>query len=179
MRSWELKAELEMVLRSRWEIELEFTDEFQLFEKEFRNDLTELRVGWDARDGRSLFAVAGAGVNFDSDLALYGAEISWPLNSALRVEYSLTRLELVPDPEGDTTWIQVLEGVYTFNPDLFLKLFAQSNTATDKVNVQATWVWRYKPPFGALQVAYQRGTSGVGEVSEQGDTLFVKSSWVF
>jgi hypothetical protein len=40
-------------------------------------------------------------------------------------------------------------------------------------------VWRFLPPFGQLQVAYQRGTSPLGEVSEQGDTLFTKLAWVF
>ena len=179
LRSWELEADVEVVLRSRWEVELDYAEEFELFEKEFRNDLTELRAGWDARDGRSIFAYAGNGVNFDSDLTLYGAELAWPFGGKLRLEYSLTRLELMPDPEGDTTWIHVLEGVYAFGPDLFIKLFAQSNTATDKVNIQATGVWRFRPPFGALQVAFQRGTSDVGEVSEQGNTLFVKFSWVF
>jgi hypothetical protein len=49
----------------------------------------------------------------------------------------------------------------------------------DKLNIQAVWVWRFKPPFGSVQVAYQRGTSEIGEVSTQGDTLFTKLSWVF
>ena len=84
-----------------------------------------------------------------------------------------------PDPENETTWIPVFNGVYNFNPDLFIKLFLQTNTAVDKLNIQAVWVWRFKPPFGSFQVAYQRGTSEVGEVSSQGDTLFTKLSWVF
>ncbi len=79
-----------------------------------------------------------------------------------------TRLELDPDPELETTWIHVFNGVYYFNPDLFIKLFLQTNTAVDKLNIQAVWVWRFKPPFGSIQVAYQRGTSEIGEASEQG-----------
>jgi hypothetical protein len=43
------------------------------------------------------------------------------------------------------------------------KLFVQSNSAIDKDNVQALFVWRFKPPFGSLQVAYQRGTSALGD----------------
>ena len=54
-----------------------------------------------------------------------------------------------------------------------------STTALDKENIQALWVWRFKPPFGSLQVALQRGTSLLGERSEQGNTLFTKLSWVF
>ncbi len=179
LRSWELDAEVSMVLRNGWEFEIEYTDEFELFEKEFRNDLTELKGGWDGRDGRSIFAFVGTGVNFDSDLKLYGAEASWAVGDSVRLEYSVTRLVLEPDPEGDTTWIHVFETVYSFDPDLFIKLFLQTNSAIDKLNVQAVWVWRFIPPFGSLQVAYQRGTSELGEISDQGNTLFTKLSWVF
>jgi hypothetical protein len=118
-------------------------------------------------------------VNFDSALTLYGARATWLFGDPWRLGYSLNRLELDPDPEGDTTWIHVFEAMYTFNPDLFVKLFAQTNSAIDKVNVRVVGVWRFKPPFGSLQLAYQRGTSEAGEVSTQGDTVFTKISWVF
>jgi len=179
LRSWEFDSEFDFVFRSGWEIELEVTEEYEVFEKGFRNNLVRLETGWDSRDGRSFKVFAGTGVNFDSDLRLYGAEIEWAFGDRLRLEYSATRLELDPDPELETTWIHVFNGVYYFNPDLFIKLFLQTNTAVDKLNIQAVWVWRFKPPFGSFQVAYQRGTSDVGEASQQGDTLFTKLSWVF
>jgi hypothetical protein len=179
LRSWELEPEVNVVFRNGWEVEVSRVDEYQLFEKGFRNDRTVVQAGWDGRDGRSVFAFAGRGVNFDSDLRLYGAEVDWAFGDSWRLGYSLTRLELDPDPENDTTWIHVLETVYQFNPDLFVKLFVQSNSAIDKLNVQAVGVWRFKPPFGSFQIAYQRGTSQQGEVSTQGDTIFTKLSWVF
>jgi hypothetical protein len=179
LRSWELDAEVDFVFRRGFEIELEVLDEYQVFEKGFRNHRVQLETGWDSRNGRSVFVFAGTGVNYDSDLTLYGAEIGWAFGDRLRLEYSATRLELDPDPEDETTWIHVFNGIYNFNPDNFLKLFLQTNTAVDKVNIQAVWVWRFKPPFGSLQVAYQRGTSEIGESSDQGDTLFTKLSWVF
>ncbi len=178
LRTWELDAELELTFRNGIVVELERIDDYQLFEKGFRNDRTVLEVGWDGRDGRSVRAFAGRGVNFDSDLTLYGASAGWVVGDAWRLAYSLTRLELDPDPDGDTTWIHVFETDYAFNPDLFVKFFAQTNSAIDKVNVQAVGVWRFKPPFGSLQLAYQRGTSETGAVSTQGDTIFVKLSWV-
>jgi hypothetical protein len=178
LRSWELDAEIDIVLRSGWEFEIERIDEYQLFEDEFRNDRTVATVGWDGRDGREIEVFAGAGVNFDSDLSLWGMEASWPIGR-LRLGYSLTRLNLDPDPEDDSTWIHVVEGRYTFNPDLFIKLFVQTNSAIDKDNIQALFVWRFKPPFGSFQVAYQRGTSDFGEESTQDDTIFTKLAWVF
>ena len=40
------------------------------------------------------------------------------------------------------------------------------------------FVYRYLPPFGTIQVAYQRGTAEFGERSNQGNTLFIKLTTV-
>ena len=160
-------------------IEIEYSDEFKLFEKEFRNKLVKTELGWDDRAGTSFFAGYGIGTNFDSDIRLFEAEANVRISKAWAVEYSFTRLELTPDPELETTSIHVLRTSYYFNPDLFVKLLVQTNSAIDKNNIQALVVWRMLPPFGALQVAYQRGTSELGEESDQDDTLFAKFSWVF
>ena len=179
LRSTQLDARVEVVFRNGWEFQVEHVDEFQLFEKEFRNDRTVFTVGWDGRDGHAISAYAGSGFNFDNDLTLYGAQVQWPFGDRWRLSYDLTRLELKPDLSNETTTIHVLEILYSFTPDLFLKLFVQTNSAIDKDNVQALWVWRFKPPFGSLQIAFQRGTSEQGQQSQQGDSFFTKLSWVF
>ena len=76
------------------------------------------------------------------------------------------------DPGGDVT---MFGRVKRDGP----KLLAQTNSAIDKENVQALVVWRVLPPFGSIQLAYQRGTSEFGEQSVQGDTFFAKVAWVF
>ena len=43
----------------------------------------------------------------------------------------------------------------------------------------AAFVYRYRPPFGTIQLAYQRGTAAFGQRSDQGDTLFLKLTGVF
>lgn len=101
-------------------------------------------------------------------------------NSAARLgEYELERLVLDPDPEGESTWIHVVRGDQFFTPNLYVKLFFQTNSAIDRQNVQAVFVYRYRPPFGTIQLAYQRGTAEFGERSEQGNTFFVKVTAVF
>ncbi|MEN8162761.1 MAG: DUF5916 domain-containing protein [Acidobacteriota bacterium] len=179
LRSWELDANVAFIFRSGWELGVAHIDEFKLFEKEFRNDRTVLTAGWDGRDGHRISVHAGSGVNFGSDLLLYGANVAWKFGDRLRLSCSATRLDLDPDPENNTTWIHVLETLYAFNPDLYVKLFVQANSAIDKLNIQAVGVWRFKPPFGSIQLAYQRGTSALGQSSDQGNTLFTKLSWVF
>ena len=93
--------------------------------------------------------------------------------------YDLTNLELEPDPDNESTLIHVFETLYSFNPDPFVKLFVQTNSAIGKENIQLLGVWRFEPPFGSLQIAYQRGTSNQGQQSQQGDSIFTKLSWVF
>jgi hypothetical protein len=91
----------------------------------------------------------------------------------------LERLTLDPDPDKQGTWIHVLRTDQFFTKDLFLRLFFQTNSAIDRKNVQAVFVYRYLPPFGTIQVAYQRGTAAFGQRSTQGDTLFLKATTVF
>ncbi len=179
LRSWEVDAEVDVQFRNGWEFEIEHIDEFKLFEKEFRNDRTTLMVGWDGRDGRSVSAFAGSGFNFDNDLTLYGANVQWPVGDRWRFSYELTRLELKPNLNNDSTTIHVFDVLYAFHPDLFAKVFVQTNATIDKENIQVLWVWRFQPPFGSLQLAYQRGTSEQGQQSQQGDTFFTKFAWVF
>jgi hypothetical protein len=179
LRSWDLDAEVEFKFRSGWEIELSHSEEFKLFEKEFRNDYSSIELGWDSRNGRGIYASVAKGVNYDSDLLLYKAGLYWPIGDKWRFNYEFTWLDLDPDPELESTSIHVFETIYAFNADMYAKLFLQTNSAISKENVQALWVWRIKPPFGSLQLAYQRGTSERGQESEQDDTFFTKLSWVF
>ena len=67
----------------------------------------------------------------------------------------------------------------SFTKDLFLRLFLQTNSAIDRNNIQASFVYRYLPPFGTLQLAHQRGTAAFGQRSTQGNTLFVEATTVF
>jgi len=179
LRSWELDAEVDIVFSSRWEVEISYVDEFELFEKEFRNSITKVEFGYDNRAGRSIVVGVGTGRNFDSDLELATVEAEFKISDAWDFSYELTWLELDPDPENESTWIHVLRSSYYFTNDLFVSLFVQTNSVISKENVQLLGVWRFKPPFGSLQIAYQKGTSEIGTPSEQGDTLFTKFSWVF
>jgi hypothetical protein len=179
LRSWEFDAEVDIVFSSRWEVEISYVDEFELFEKEFHNSITSVEFGYDNRAGRSIVVGVGTGTNFDSDLELVKVEAEFKISDAWDFSYELTWLELDPDPEMESTWIHVLRSSYYFTNDLFVSLFVQTNSVISKENVQLLGVWRFKPPFGSLQIAYQRGTSEFGTPSEQGDTLFTKLSWVF
>lgn len=170
---------IDVQFRNRWTAAVEYTEEFKRFERDFRNWQVGFQVGYNTRAYQSVRASYEFGRNFDSDYRLWRAQARYKVTDALSAEYELQRLWLDPDPENESTWIHVIRGSQFFTKDLFLRLFFQTNSAIDRRNVQAVFVWRYLPPFGSLQLAYQRGTAEFGQRSGQGNTLFLKMTTVF
>jgi len=170
LRSWQIDESIEFELRNRISAEVAFSEEFKRFEKDFQNRQTTLTLGYNTRAFQSAQVRYRFGKNFDSDFQLWSAAGAYKVTRQLSVEYELQRLMLDPDPDDDSTWIHVVRINQFFTRDLFLRVFYQTNSAIDR---------RYRPPFGTIQVAYQRGTAAFGERSDQGDTLFLKLTGVF
>jgi len=179
LRSWKVDQSLNVEFRNRLSTEVSLSEEFKLFEKDFRNRQVGFDLGYNTREYESVQAGLKFGRNFDADFVLWTASARHKVTSELSTEYSLERLVLDPDPERQGTWIHVLRADQFFTKDLFLRLFFQTNSAIDRKNLQAVFVYRYLPPFGTIQVAYQRGTAAFGQRSAQGDTLFLKVTTVF
>lgn len=179
LRSWQIDQGLEVDWRNRLTTSLDYSEEFKLFEDEFRNRQVGAEIGYNTREYQSVQVGYEFGKNFGSDYSLLSAGLKRKLTDQLSVEYELEHLTLTPDPEGDNTWIHVVRGSQFFTKDLFLRVFYQVNTSIERHNIQATFVYRYLPPFGTVQVVYQRGTAEFGQPSNQGHTLFVKATSVF
>ncbi len=179
LRSWQIDQGLEVDLRSRWSMELDYQEEYKRFEKDFRNRQLGVEFGYNTRQYQSARGGIRVGRNFDSDFQLWTASAALKPTAQTSLEYELERLVLDPDPDDESTWIHVIRADQFFTPDLYLKIFFQTNSAIDRQNVQAVFVYRYRPPFGTVQLAYQRGTAEFGERSEQGNTFFVKVTAVF
>jgi len=177
-RSWQVDESLELELRSRWSTEVRHMEEFKRFERDFRNHQTGVEVGYNTREYQSVRAGFESGRNFDADYRLWTAGVSHKIATRLSAEYDLQRLVRDPDPDRESTWIHVVRASQFFTKDLYLRVFFQVNSVLDRRSLQAVFVYRYLPPFGALQVAYQRGTAAFGQRSGQGDTLFLKATAV-
>ena len=174
LRSWQADHSVTVDWRNRWTTGLSHTEEFKQFEKDFRNRKTGVEFGFNTRSFESITTGFTAGRNFDSDFQLWTTAAAYKVTDALSAEYELQRLVLAPDPEDENAWIHVIRANQFFTRDLFLRVFLQTNSAIDRRNLQVVFVYRYRPPFGTIQVAYQRGTAEFGERSEQGHTLFLK-----
>lgn len=179
LRSWNVTESLSLDFRNRFSVTVEATEEYKLFEKGFRNRRGGLTLGYNTREYESVSVGYEFGRNFDADFQLWRAAARRKLSEAASLEYELQHVRFRPDPMNDSTWIHIVRGSHFFTPDLYLRVFVQTNTAIDRRNVQTAFVYRYLPPFGALQVVYQRGTAEFGQRSNQGNTLFVKATTVF
>ncbi len=179
LRSWQVDQSLDIDLRNRISIGSAYQEEFKQFEDEFRNHALEFTLGYNTRAFNSAQVGYRYGRNFDSDFRLMTAAAAYALTQGLSLEYELQRLTLDPDPDLATTWIHVARLNQFFTRDLYLRVFFQTNSSIDRENIQAVLVYRYKPPFGTLQLAYQRGTAEFGQASTQGNTLFLKTTLVF
>jgi hypothetical protein len=184
LRSWKIDEELAFDLQNKFSIGIEHHQEYkaqddEFFEKDFRNYETEIELGYNTREWQHAQISYGFGRNFDLDFKLVEGGLNYKLTQDFSLQYSLTRLIFEPDPEGETTWIHVIRATNYFTNDLFIKVFYQINSAIDKKNIQVLFVYRFQPPFGFIQLAYQKGTARFGERGTQGNTFFLKIAYMF
>ncbi|MBE3123733.1 MAG: carbohydrate binding family 9 domain-containing protein, partial [Planctomycetes bacterium] len=162
LRSWEIRESAETEFRNRVSAKVSYIGDFKRFEKDFHNSQIGFNLGYNTRAYQSVRIGYTFGRSFDSDFSLWTAAARYKVTPELSAEYELQRLVMTPDPSNKTTWIHVVRANQFFTKDLFLRLFFQTNSAIDRRNVQAVFVYRYRPPFGTIQVAYQRGTAAFG-----------------
>jgi hypothetical protein len=179
LRSWKVFQSLTFDLQNKFSLLVHHNQEYKLFEKDFRNYRTKAEIGYNTREWQSAAVGYEFGKNFDSDFSLIAGRVQQKITQGLSLEYNLTRLTLDPDPNNESTWIHAVRLHQFFTKDLYLKLFFQTNSAIDKQNIQVVFVYRFQPPFGLIQLAYQKGTAEFGERGDQGHTLFLKFAYVF
>ena len=179
LRSWQIDEWLTFDLKNKLSLELQHTEEYKLYEKDFRNRQSELTLSYNTREWQSAQITYSFGRNYDLDFELWEGSLNYKVTKDLSFEYALERLVFSPDPESESTWIHVFRITQSFTPDLFVKAFYQVHTAIDKQNIQVLFVYRFQPPFGLVQLAYQKGTARFGERGNQGHTLFLKFAYMF
>ncbi|MCK4263705.1 MAG: hypothetical protein KAX27_02070, partial [Candidatus Aminicenantes bacterium] len=139
----------------------------------------EFELGYNTREWQSASVSYRFGHNYDLDFQLVKGKLNYKLTQDFSLSYEMIRLMYDPDPEEESTWIHVIRATNYFTNDLFIKVFYQINSAIDKKNIQVLFVYRFQPPFGFIQLAYQRGTARFGEKGTQGHTLFLKLTYMF
>jgi len=179
LRSYQIDQEIKVDLLNKISGEIEYQKEYKLYEKEFYNHQWGFSLGYNTREWQSARLRYTFGRNFDRDFRLVGAGFNYKLFRSFSIEYELNRLWFHPDPGLESTWVHVLRLTNYFTRDLYCKIFYQTHTAISKINTQVLLVYRYQPPFGTIQLAYQRGSTRFGEAGDRDHTLFIKLTYVF
>ena len=173
-----------------WKLKLSWSEEFKRFEKDFRNRDASGTLSYDNKRGFSLSTGYGKGFNYDRDLQHASLGFDVKILDGWNLSYQIKGYWFDPDNDDDNTVIHYVRSTYYLNKDLYFKLFYQSRyDVTERVfnpdfdltrqTAQFVFVWRFLPPFGSLQLAYQRGATIVTEDFNQDQSLFAKLSWVF
>jgi len=190
LRSWEIDNNFEMEFLKKWALEISYVEEFKRYEKDFRNKEKGIDLEYDSKKGTTVSMEYVQGINYDRDFEEITGGLDLKLFEGWNLDYRFTKIWFKPDTEDETSFLHFIRTTYYVNKDLFLKLFYQSRYRfsrsffdpkfdLSKEVIQFVFVWRIMPPFGSIQLAYQKGKSKITEIDKDEETLFTKVSWVF
>ncbi len=150
LRSWRLNYGSRMYFDDKFSIDVYYQDEFHLLEKKYYNKYYHLITGYNTDEASNISLAFRFGKNFDRDFNLTEFKSNFKILNRLFVKYELDYLKYSPDPNQESTLINILGFDYFFTNDLWIQIFSQNNSSTDKFYFYSLLGWRFKPPFGAV-----------------------------
>jgi hypothetical protein len=204
LRSWQIDERLFLDFKNKFTFSVHLTQEYKLNEyflepeliyvpteagqpdkwikkyiKDFRNYQVRVQSEYHAEDWKSFGGSVTYGRNFGSDFFMFEFSKKLKLIENLFSEYHLYVLDYsYPRFYNDNT-INVFKLTYYATKKLLWEIFFQSNADTGKINVHVVCLYSFKPPFGSIQMVYQKGTARFGEKGTQDHAVFLKLSYVF
>ena len=195
LRSWALDTDIEFDFMKMFSLELAYAADFKAeydpyFEKDFHNHEWGVEVGFDNNRGFTANLEYKRGINYDRELEVIEGGLEFKVIEGWNVAYRFEKTWLQPAEPEENSWIHYIRSSYYVNTDLYLKFFYQTKYELNRFwrepdfemlrkTLQIVLVWRFLPPFGSLQLAYQEGTTRYTEEEGRGKTFFTKLAWVF
>ncbi len=195
LRSWDLDSDVEISLYKMFSLELAYQADFKAeydpyFKKDFRNHEWGCDFGYDNNRGFSASLEYKRGQIYDSEMEVVKGGLELKVLEGWNLSYHAEKTWLSPTEPGENSWIHFIRSSYYLNNDLYFKFFYQTRYELNsfwrdpdfelqRKTLQLLVVWRFLPPFGSLQLAYQEGTTRYTEEVGRGRTFFTKLSWVF
>ena len=175
LRSWNINESVVLYFQNRFSFTYLYNNEYKLFEKDYYNNRHTFSLGYNTAEWSHGFAEYSFGRNFDRDFQRYSLGGRLKITEKLAVEYGGDLIKFTPDDEDQSTFINILSVNYNFTKDLWIKVFAQNSTSTDKVYFYGLAGWRFKPPFGALYLIYSHDQEAeLMEDLARADAIFLK-----
>ena len=156
LRSWQIVEEGKIYLKNKWSFGIDAVREYELFEKGFHNYDVELELGYNTEEWSFTTLTYQFGKNYDLDYRMITGEKNIKLSDKFSLEYEIRNLKFTPDPEQESTWLNIATLSYQFTPDLFIRLFAQHRTQNNHFYVYGIFGWRFKLPSSAVYLVYTR-----------------------
>ncbi len=150
LRSWRFTYGSRMYLGNKISFDAYYQDGFQLLDKKYYNHYCHLIGGYNTDEASHVELAYRFGRNFARDFQLAEINTSFKVFKNLSVNYELDYLTFSPDTSNASTLLNVVGLDYYFTNDLWIRIFAQNNSSTDKYYFYGLFGWRFKPPFGAL-----------------------------
>ena len=180
LRSWEIVQELEIYFKNKFSVSTELVREYELFEKGFHNYDVDLTLGYNTEEWSSTELSFSFGKNYDRDYRMIIGSKNIKFHDKFSLEYDIRKLNFDPDPEKESTWLNILTLNYQFTPDLFVRLFTQHRSATERFYVYGLFGWRFKVPNSAIYFVYTRDDfDRIGLTREHNEIFFLKLAYDF
>jgi hypothetical protein len=158
LRSWYFTYSARMYLKSRWSLDFAYNNEYKNQYgnelKDFYNHFFRIEAGYNTDEATFGAIRYTTGYNFDRDFQLLSGSAKVRLFNKINLSYELNILKYDPDPDENSTVINVVGIDYFINKDLWIRVFTQNNSHTNKFYFYGLFGWRFKPPFGAVYLIY-------------------------
>jgi len=151
----------------------------ELYTRSYRNDRTRFGSSFYGGEWQQFSLFITLGRNYGSKFYMFGISKKVKITKYLISEYDFYGIKYLSESLYNSTNIHVLRLTININENLSWKVFYQSNSGIDKSNFHVVFTYAFKPPFGTLQLIYQKGTAEFGEKGTQGHTLFIKLGYMF
>jgi hypothetical protein len=158
LRSWYLTYQGRVYLKNRWSLDLAYNNEFKNQYRgetsNFYNHFYRAVLGYNTDEATFGSVRYTTGYNFDRNFQLFTGMAKVRILNKLNLSYELNWLKYEPDTNENSTLINVMGADYFFTKDLWIRVFAQNNSANEKYYFYGLFGWRFKPPFGAAYLIY-------------------------
>jgi len=151
----------------------------ELYTRSYRNDRTRFGSSFYGGEWQQFSLFITLGRNYGSKFYMFGISKKVKITKYLISEYDFYGIKYLSESLYNSTNIHVLRLTININENLSWKVLIQSNSDIDKSNFHVVFTYAFKPPFGTLQLIYQKGTAEFGEKGTQGHTLFIKLGYMF
>jgi hypothetical protein len=159
---------------------LDMVKDYQLFEKGFDNHAYEIALGYNTQEWSATELTYQRGINFDLDFWILTGSTNFKVHDKFSVECEFQKLNFDPDPENENTSIAITTFNYQFTPDVFIRLFSQYRSVTERLYVYALFGWRYRLPNSALYLVYTRDDfESSGLKRDRNEIVFLKLAYDF